>query len=181
MRFTRGKGTFPTCDTCNNCNDLLSLSKSTYWTKQQREIVFAYKSLHLKQQAAERAALDAKKKIACSTRDVAGNPLYLVVLGDGRTVQACNTPKMGRRQSKKDTAFFTNRTFGVEVHCYGISGEILVHTDDLVRGGANFVIEVQRRIIIEVQHPPPLSPPPPSPLLNPSSSTRFAFAILSLS
>ena len=30
------------------------------------------------------------------------------------------------------------------------TGEILIHSDDLVRGGANFVIEVQRRVLIEL-------------------------------
>ena len=87
VRFTRGKGTFPTCDICNNCNDLLSLSKSSHWTKHQREIVFNYKSMHLKQQAAERTALDAKKKIARESFDAAGMPMFACFLGDGMTIQ----------------------------------------------------------------------------------------------
>ena len=59
VRFTRGKGTFPTCDLCNNCNDMLSLSKSSRkWTRHQRDIIFHFKSMHLKQQAHERKALE---------------------------------------------------------------------------------------------------------------------------
>ena len=51
VRFTRGKGTFPTCDICNNCNDMLSLSKGNkQWSRKQREIIFKFKSAHLKQQ-----------------------------------------------------------------------------------------------------------------------------------
>ena len=44
-----------------------------------------------------------------------------------------------------ETSFFENRTFGVEVYCGPISGEILIHTDELVRGGANLTVELQRR------------------------------------
>jgi hypothetical protein len=31
------------------------------------------------------------------------------------------------------------------VYCGPISGEILIHTDELVRGGANLTVELQRR------------------------------------
>ena len=74
----------------------------------------------------------------------------------GMTKWAGHTPKYRQRLSKKETAFFENRVFGVEIHCGPISGEILIHTNDLVRGGANFVIEVQRRgtiiIILSIFH-----------------------------
>jgi hypothetical protein len=52
---------------------------------------------------------------------------------------------LGKRISKNETSFFENRIFGVEVYCGPISGEILVHTDELVRGGANLTVELQRR------------------------------------
>lgn len=65
------------------------------------------------------------------------------------TSYAGRTPKYGRRTGKADgAASFENRVFGVEVYCGPVEGEILIHTDDLVRGGANFIIEVQRRGII---------------------------------
>jgi hypothetical protein len=38
----------------------------------------------------------------------------------------------------------------VEVYCGPVEGEILIHTDELVRGGANFIVEVQRRGILNV-------------------------------
>jgi hypothetical protein len=43
VRFTRGKGTFPTCDICNNANDMLSQHKMFSYTQRQREIIFSFK------------------------------------------------------------------------------------------------------------------------------------------
>jgi hypothetical protein len=84
------------------------------------------------------------------------NPTNAFIFGDGMTKWAVHTSKYRQRLSKKETAFFENRVFGVEIHCGPISGEILIHTNDLVRGGANFVIEVQRRgtiiIILSIFH-----------------------------
>jgi hypothetical protein len=62
------------------------------------------------------------------------------------TIYAARTPKYGKRVGKSDGATsFSNRVFGLHLYCGPIQGEILIHTDDLVRGGANFMIEVQRR------------------------------------
>lgn len=108
------------------------------------------KQLHLKQQAGERAALEAKKRIALCNNDENGNPTLAVIFGDGMTAYAGRTPKYGRRAGKNDSALFQNRVFGLHVYCGPINGEILIHTDELVRGGANFMVEVQRRG--EIQH-----------------------------
>jgi len=43
VKLSRGKGTFPTCDICNNANDMLAFSKSTKWTKRQRDIIISFK------------------------------------------------------------------------------------------------------------------------------------------
>jgi len=56
----------------------------------------------------------------------------------------------GFRMSKKDSAFFEDRVIGVEVYCGPIEEVILVHCDELVRGGANFMIEVHRVVMGEV-------------------------------
>jgi|APCry1669189241_1035207.scaffolds.fasta_scaffold41666_2 hypothetical protein len=62
------------------------------------------------------------------------------------TNYAARTPKYGRRAGKNDASTsFENRVFGLHVYCGPINGEILIHTDELVRGGANFMVEVQRR------------------------------------
>lgn len=44
VKFTRGKGTFPTCDICNNANDMLALAKNnSRWTRRQRDIIIGFK------------------------------------------------------------------------------------------------------------------------------------------
>lgn len=43
VKLSRGKGTFPTCDICNNANDMLTFSKTSKWTKRQREIIISFK------------------------------------------------------------------------------------------------------------------------------------------
>jgi len=104
---------------------------------------------HLKKQAAERAALEAKKLAARMEYSVDGSrPKFAVIFGDGMTKYATQTPKYARKKGKKETAFLENRVFGVEVHCGPIVGEILVHSDEFVRGGANFTIEVHRLGIV---------------------------------
>ena len=65
--------------------------------------------------------------------------------GDFITKYAGHTPKLGKRISKNETSFFENRIFGVEIYCGPISGEVLIHTNELVRGGANLTVELQRR------------------------------------
>ena len=61
-------------------------------------------------------------------------------------------PKYGKRKGKRESAYFENRVVGFEVYCGPISGEILFHSDELVRGGANFAfaIEAHRLILIEL-------------------------------
>ena len=62
------------------------------------------------------------------------------------TKYAGHTPKLGKRISKNnEKSFFENRIFGVEIYCGPISGEVLIHTNELVRGGANLTVELQRR------------------------------------
>ena len=82
---------------------------------------------HLKQQAGERAALEAKKREACTSYDDRGMPTHALIFGDGMTVYAGRTPKYGSRNSKKDTNFFQNRIFGVEVYCGPVQGTTLIH------------------------------------------------------
>jgi len=43
FKFTRGKGTFPTCDICNNANDLLANSKSSKMSTQVRDLIMDLK------------------------------------------------------------------------------------------------------------------------------------------
>ena len=42
-KFTRGKGTFPTCDICNNANDLLATGQSIKMSSQVRDLIVKMK------------------------------------------------------------------------------------------------------------------------------------------
>jgi len=56
---------------------------------------------HLKQQAAERAALEAKKLAARMEYSVDGSrPKFAVIFGDGMTKYATQTPKYARKKGK---------------------------------------------------------------------------------
>jgi hypothetical protein len=148
IKFLKSRGAFTTCDICNNANELLQGNFKAH----QKEIIKKYKQIHLIQQAAERASLNQRKMEAIISReeDNPHQPSHCLIFGDGMTKYAGRTPKYGQSNSKKDMHFYEDRVFGVEVYCGPIVGEILVHTDDLVRGGANFTIEVQRRVLIEL-------------------------------
>ena len=98
----------------------------------------------MKQQAAERAALKSLKTVASTEWASPNQPKMALLFGDAMTNHASKTPKYGRRHGKAESAFFQNRVFGFEVYCGPIQGEILIHSDELVRNGANYNIEVHR-------------------------------------
>ncbi len=98
----------------------------------------------MKQQAAERAALEGLKRIASTEWTTPNQPKMALLFGDAMTNHASKTPKYGKRHGKAESAFFQNRVFGFEVYCGPIQGEILIHSDELVRNGANYNIEVHR-------------------------------------
>jgi len=54
-----------------------------------------------------------------------------------------DTEKLNQLSSK------TECLFGFEVYCGPIQGEILIHSDELVRNGANYNIEVHRLGIMQ--------------------------------
>lgn len=60
------------------------------------------------------------------------------------TIQTCNTPKIGKYMHNKNTIQMENRVIGVEVYCGNINTLFIYYTDDLVSGGANIMIEIQR-------------------------------------
>jgi hypothetical protein len=41
-RFTRSKGTFPTCDICNNAADMLTSSRTSKYSQLERNIIISY-------------------------------------------------------------------------------------------------------------------------------------------
>ena len=86
-------------------------------------------SHHLKQQAAERAALESLKTVASTEWASPNQPKMALFFGDAMTNHASKTPKYGSRHGKAESAFFQNRVFEFEVYCGPIQGEILIHSD----------------------------------------------------
>jgi hypothetical protein len=56
-----------------------------------------------------------------------------------------DTPRYGSTNVKGDTKKITSRIIGVEVHCGPVHEVFLYYTDNLVDGGANIMIEIQRQ------------------------------------
>ena len=126
------------------------------WKKAQRDMLMTYKVIHIKQQANARIRLEALKK-ACCLLDSSNQPTQLLLFPDCMGKWASRTPilnggdKVNEQKVKGDEkSQFENRICGVQVWCGDIQGEILVHTDGLIKGGANYMVEVVRRTLIEV-------------------------------
>lgn len=119
-------------------------------------MLLSYKVMHLKQQANARIRLEGLKK-ECQKLDSNGQPTECLIFADCVSNWATRTscidggPKVSKHTVKGDEkSQFENRICGVEVYCGAIAGVILVHTDGTVDGGANYMVEVVRRVLIEV-------------------------------
>ena len=138
IRLSGSKGAFKTCDICNNVNDLLSRRR---YDQGQREIIKIYRKMHLQQQAAERRFLEENKN-AARRLSPEGTPKELFMYADAMTAFTSRTPKM----KKQMTDCIENRIMGVEVICGpDLDTTFLYHSDQLVSGGANYLIEVIRQ------------------------------------
>lgn len=60
----------------------------------------------MKQQAAERAALEGLKRIASTEWTTPNQPKMVLFFGDAMTNHASKTPKYGKRHGKAESAFF---------------------------------------------------------------------------
>ena len=111
-----------------------------------------FKRVHLLQQVEERKAQEMLKLRARD--DLTGRqPNLLYLCADGMTVMRGDSPKVGGgyyRRGKKDNQFITNRVVAVEVVCGPIDTIFLYHTDNLVAGGANTMIQIIRQAISDV-------------------------------
>lgn len=135
--FLGSKGSFKTCDVCNNIHDLLGLRRYKY---EEREIIKDLRLMHLKQQQTERKHLQANRELA-ATIDAMEQPKCLFIYPDGMTTYTGNTPKT----SNQIQHHIQNRVIGVEVVCGQIDKTYLYNSDQLVSGGANFMIEIIRQ------------------------------------
>jgi len=138
------KGSFETCSVCNNLTDALKSTKLR-WTSEQLKIPLKLYRLHINQQAKEREDLERRIMLAKSQYDSNGNPKYAVLFADGYTEYMGLTPKDGIRPKKGDDKHVGNRCIGIRVVCGSIDTHFLYHTDDLVSGGANIMIEISIR------------------------------------
>ena len=81
---------------------------------------------------------------------VGGQPQYAHILADAMSQWRGNTPKIGGgdfRHSKNDATFVENRVMAVEMVCGPIDCVRLYHTNNLVNGGANYMITVLKLAI----------------------------------
>lgn len=148
LHFSRCKGHFQTCEVCNKADDLM---KNTRMTGVQRDVYRQVKRLHLKQQLQERLHLDTNR-ISCKEKDERGQPKMALIFSDGMTIFTTNTPKMYKKKSKGEPAKkIESRIIGVEVVCGDIDTMFIYYTDNMVGGGSNIMIEVQRQAIYDLQ------------------------------
>ena len=63
------------------------------------------------------------------------------------TLQTGNTPKVGQHRSSKAGQVITNRLFGVQIICGPIKFMMYISVDNMISGGANLAIEIQRKAI----------------------------------
>ncbi len=63
------------------------------------------------------------------------------------TLQTGNTPKVGDYRSSKISAQIANRLFGVQVICGPLNFMMYISVDNMISGGANLAIEIQRKAI----------------------------------
>ena len=143
VKFLGAKGSFNTCEVCNNLNSLLKNTKQQF-TKEQRQIIHEFKRLHITQQAKARLALEVKK-LRCLELDECGQPIEALLYPDGMTEFKGETPKVGSTRQSKVNETITNRIIGVEVYCGPVKTVFIYNTDQLVRKGANVMIEIMRQ------------------------------------
>jgi hypothetical protein len=98
----------------------------------------------------ERAYLD-KNKAKCLELDKDGQPIMGLLFTDGMTSMAGNTPKVGKNHhSSPKSTYMVSRVIGVEVYCGPINTVFLYTTDNMVTGGSNIMIEIQRQALIDL-------------------------------
>ena len=83
LKLSTGKGNLERCDICTNADELLKISLSNAWSKEERDIIIYYRSKHLIQQWRERDKLASS---ILAARDLEhGSPVQAVLYFDGMT------------------------------------------------------------------------------------------------
>jgi hypothetical protein len=66
------------------------------------------------------------------------------------TIQTCNTPKVGKNRHSTAKSQIESRCIGVEVYCGPVQTVFIYVTDNMVSGGSNIMIEIQRQALIDL-------------------------------
>ncbi len=145
LKLMGGKSGFPCC---GQCISMLSIKTSASCRRDTitRDVLRKLARLHLLQQATERQhaenfILESKKMNAH------GQPEKAYFNIDASSVWTGNTPKLTKLRKVKQNTFIENRNFGCRIVCGPIDEYISVSTNNLIPGGANVLIEVQKYCI----------------------------------
>jgi hypothetical protein len=138
------KGAFATCSICNITNKYLSAESGFHFGEFDRNILRAYRREHLREQESARQQVENTKK-RCLEEDENGQPKECLFFWDAMSNWSTQSPHytlLGGRTNKSDTGVFADRVMGCEIYCLDIDIIIFYHSDELVKGGANYMIEV---------------------------------------
>lgn len=114
------------------------------WDAGQRDIIEKYKKAHLMQQETERMHKEMTKQKCREEDPRTGFANEAFIYGDAMTSSTGDIPKpfIGAISQKGDV--IENRLFAVEIICGSLSFVIFVSVNQLINGGANLIIEIQR-------------------------------------
>ena len=137
IRLARRRGTLPGCKICTAYQDRLLKASSTA----ERDTLKEYRQMHVEKQYKERLCYYEKIEYALKYPD---NAISIII--DGMDQSKCNLPVDKVRVNH--THVVKQRVMGVKVH--GIQDYLFV-TDSNVKGGANLVAEVLRRVLVDLE------------------------------
>ena len=157
------KGSFATCSICNICNKYLSYQSGFNFGEFERNILRNYRRDHLSQQELARQKVD-HAKTRCQQVDEHGQPKECLFYWDAMSNWSTQTPKqtfLGGRTNKSDSAVFADRIMACEIYCLDIDIIVFYHSNEFVKGGANYMIEVVVVMTIIIVYLLSLILPPP--------------------
>ena len=138
------KGSFATCSICNITSKYLSAESGFHFGEFDRNILRAYRREHLREQENARQQVENTKK-RCLEEDENGQPKECLFFWDAISNWSTQSPRyvlLAGRTNKSDTGVFGDRVMAVEIYCLDIDILVLYHSDEFVKGGANYMIEV---------------------------------------
>ena len=150
VKLQHCSGSFNTCEVCGTLKKYLYQNR---FSQAQKDVFVHFKNAHLDDNRQGRANYYHWAEEA----EARGNYIpdenrykYGLILPDGYTIHNCETPRtVGGKKGEKGCTM-ENRIVGVIVICGPINEVFLYHTDNLVSGGANLMVEVVRQTLIDL-------------------------------